>query len=255
MSAADERRAALDFGRETLVRCVDEVEPWAYGRILRTPALDHVWSLNAVIVERPAPELTLDELEAMVIPHHSGGRYGSVVIEDEATAERIEPEARDRGWRVEHELFMALRREPDRTVDTAGVREATEEECLPLLSRWFAEDHAKDGPETLRQLDEYGRREWRARPTRAFVSGDGVAMCKLWSDGGIAQIEDVFTAPEARGQGHARALVTHALYVARESDPRLVFLIADDDAAPKELYARLGFDPLTRLTRVVRESG
>ena len=253
MTPADARTAALDFGRETLMRCVDEAEPWEHGHLIRTPALDQVWSLNGVIVERPAPGLTLTDLEALLDEQFARGRFASVVLEHEATAERIEPDARSAGWRVEHELFMALRRDPDRPTDTSGVREATEEEVRALLSRWFAEDHAKDGPEALRQLDEYGRREWHARPTRAFVSGDGQAMCKLWAEGGIVQVEDVYTAPEARGRGHARTLLSHALTIARGEGPELVFIVADDDDTPKELYARMGFEPIARLTRVVRE--
>jgi GNAT superfamily N-acetyltransferase len=248
----DDRTAALDFGRETLMRCVDEVEPWEYGRIVRTPALDRVWSLNTVLVERPAPGLTFDDLDGLLTEQFGGRRFAGAVFEDEATAERLEPAARERGWKVEHELVMALRRDPDRVVDTSSVREATEAQLMTLLSRWFAEDHAKDGPEMLRQLDEYGRREWKARGGRAFVAGEGQAMCELYSEGGVMQVEGVYTAPEARGRGLARVVVTHALAVARAGDPDLVFLVADADGTPKDLYTRLGFDPLARLTRVVR---
>jgi GNAT superfamily N-acetyltransferase len=122
-----------------------------------------------------------------------------------------------------------------------------------LAERWFAEDFAAQGERVLAQLGEFARREWSARPTRAFVAGDGQAMCKLWSDGTIAQVEDVYTAPEARGAGHARALVTRAIQEARSEPHELVFIVADADDTPKELYARLGFDPLVTVTRVVRE--
>ncbi len=243
---------ALAFMRDTVAGSADEVEPHAWGTLLRTPSLAGVWVLNGLIVEGPRPELTLDDLDALFAERFAGGRYASATLDGEALAARLEPVARERGWKVEHELVMELRREPDRLADTSRVRDGSEEEMLALTDRWFAEDHAADGPETLRQLSEYAAREWRARPTQAFASGDGLAMCKLWSDGTTAQVEDVYTAPEARGGGHARALVTHAVAIAREGGHHLTFIVADADDTPKELYSRLGFDPLHVRTRIVR---
>jgi ribosomal protein S18 acetylase RimI-like enzyme len=243
---------ALAFMRDTVAASADEVVPHAWGTLLRTPSLDTVWALNGLIVDGPRPELTLSELEALFAERFAGGRYASATLDDDELAARLEPAARERGWKVERELVMELRREPDRLADTSRVRDGSEEEVLALTDRWFAEDHAADGAETLRQLSRFAAREWRARPTRAFVSGDGLAMCKLWSDGTTAQVEDVYTAPEARGGGHARALVTHALAVAREGGHDLTFIVADADDTPKELYSRLGFDPLHTRTRIVR---
>jgi GNAT superfamily N-acetyltransferase len=243
----------LAFQRETLSRAADRVEHHPLGYVLVTPSLEAVWSLNALVVERPPPGLTLDGLDAALDEHLAGGRYASAVLHDDALAERLAPEAAERGWKVEREVVMELRREPDRVVDTSGVREATKDEVMALMSSWFAEEHAEHGEETLRQLDEYAEREWRSRPPRAFVTGDGVATCKLRSDGTTAQVEDVYTAPAARGRGHARALLTHAVAVAREAGHEPIFIVADDDGTPKELYARLGFDPLLRATRLVRE--
>jgi GNAT superfamily N-acetyltransferase len=177
------------------------------------------------------------------------------VLHDPATATRLEAEARERGWKVEREIAMVLAREPDRIVETSAVREATKDEVMALMATWFAADHAAQGEAVLRQLDEYAEREWRARPVRAFVTGDARATCKLWSDGRTAQIEDVYTAPEARGRGGARAVVTKALELARGEGHDVIFIVADADDTPKELYARLGFDPLLPATRVVRERG
>jgi hypothetical protein len=47
--------------------------------------------------------------------------------------------------------------------------------------------------------------------------------------------------------------VTHTIGVLKAESLDLVFIVADADATPKELYARLGFDPLHRSTRVVRK--
>lgn len=243
---------AFAFLRDTVAASADEVELHPWGTLLRTPSLDAVWALNGVIVHRPQPDLTLDDVEALFAARF-GGRFASATLHAPSAAERIEREARERGWRVERELVMELRREPDRIADTSGVREGTEAEVRALNDRWFADDFSSQGAEALRQLSEFGAREWHARPTRAFVAGDGKAMCKLWSDGTTAQVEDVYTAAEARGQGHARALVTHAIVEARRGGHDLVFIVADADDTPQGLYRRLGFDPLAPITRVIRE--
>ena len=250
---ADARATVLAFERETLTGSADTVEEHPLGALVLTPSLDAVWSLNALIVAGAPPTLSLDDIEAVFDERFAGHRFASALIHDDATAAGIEREARERGWTVEHEVNMELRREPDRVADTSGVREATKDEVVALMSSWFAEEHAKHGPDVLRQLDEFAEREWRSRPPRAFVSGNGEATCKLWSDGTTAQVEDVYTAPGARGHGHARALVTHAVAVARAEGHELTFIVADDDDTPKELYARLGFDPILRATRVVRK--
>jgi GNAT superfamily N-acetyltransferase len=241
------------FMRETVAASCDTVEPHALGTLLVTPSLSAVYGVNGIIVEGPQPDLALDDLARLFDERFSHGRYASALFWDEPTGARIEEQARERGWKVEHELIMELRRDPDRIVDTSGVREGREDEMRALADRWFAEDFPDVDEEELRQLSEYAGREWHARPARTFVAADGQAMCKLWSDGSIAQVEDVYTAPEARGGGHARALVTRAILEAREGDHELVFIVADADDTPKQLYERLGFDAREVHTRVVRK--
>jgi GNAT superfamily N-acetyltransferase len=208
-----------------------------------------VWSLNSLLYEDPAPALSFEDLGAALDERFPGRRYCSAVFWDEEDGRRMSAAT---SGRVEHELFMALRRDPDRIVDTDGVREGAEAEVIPLIDSWNEEEMADQGPDALRQLSRFARREWRARPSRVLVTDDALATCRVWIEPGIAQIEAVFTAPAARGRGYARKLLTKAIEIAREGDPELIFIIADEDDTPKELYGRLGFDPLARLTRIVR---
>ena len=246
------RDAVLAFARETQSRCADSARPFEHGVVLDSPALDAVWSVNTLIFTAPEPSLSFDDLVALMEERFAGRRYASAVFEDERTGDRMAAAAQAIGWRVDRELYMELRRPPDRVVDTAGVQEGDEEEVLALMRAWNEEELASQGAETLRQLGVFAEREWRARPARIFVAGDASATCRLWEEDGIAQVEAVYTSPAARGRGYARMLLTHALLEARAGDPELVFIVADDDDTPKELYARLGFDPLVRVTRVVR---
>lgn len=102
--------------------------------------------------------------------------------------------------------------------------------------------------EVVRQLSEHRRvlAEAGARFFVAFVGEVAASRCELYPGPGIAQIEDVATLPEHRGRGLARAVVLRALDAARAAGAELVFLHADDEDWPKELYRRLGFDELAR---------
>ena len=248
----DERAVALAFGLETMARCADVVEEWEHGTLLRSPSLDQVWAINTAIAVGPPPDLSFDDVDRL-LDERFPSRFSSAVFEEGEHADRIEAAARERGWRIEHELYMALRRDPDRASDTSAIREGAEDEIRPLMQSWNEEELSDQGPEALEQLTTFVDREWGARPTRALVAGDAEATCRVWAEDGIAQIEAVYTAPQARGRGYARALLARAIEVAREGDPSLVFIIADHDDTPKELYGRIGFDPLVRITRVVRE--
>jgi predicted GNAT family acetyltransferase len=85
-----------------------------------------------------------------------------------------------------------------------------------------------------------------ARFYAAYDSGEIAATCELYSDGSTAQIEAVITLEQHRNKGLGSAVVLAALDVAQSEGHDFVFLIADDDDWPKELYAKLGFDPIGR---------
>ena len=63
---------------------------------------------------------------------------------------------------------------------------------------------------------------------------------------GVAELDDVHTLERFRGRGIARGVVGRAAREARDEGADLVFLIADDADWPKDLYAKLGFDPVGR---------
>jgi RimJ/RimL family protein N-acetyltransferase/predicted GNAT family acetyltransferase len=147
------------------------------------------------------------------------------------------------GWTTELHVVMAAQREPDRRVDTRGVREVPFEAVVPLRRELTTADYGATD-ELARQLDELKRRVAAAVPTRYFVAYAGdepAAYCELRSDGRVAQIEDVNTLPRFRGRGLGRAIVQHALDAGRRSSA-LVFLDAVADDWPRQLYAKLGFD-------------
>jgi predicted GNAT family acetyltransferase len=110
--------------------------------------------------------------------------------------------------------------------------------------------------DVVRQLVEMRTALAGAVPAARFFVGavDGVdaAVTTLYSDGATAQVEDVATLRDHRRRGLARAAVSAAIDAAVEMGHRFVFIVADDDDWPKELYGRLGFDPVGRAWSLTR---
>ncbi len=61
--------------------------------------------------------------------------------------------------------------------------------------------------------------------------------------GGTGMVEDLFTHPDLRNRGLARALIHHCVADARARGAGPVLIGAGPDDTPKQLYARLGFRP------------
>jgi GNAT superfamily N-acetyltransferase len=236
---------ALEFQRRTTERIADSFYPIDSGFVARSPSIPEVWSGNHVHITRP---VSFDRLVSLADEHLSELPYRQVSLDDDATGRDLEESLQEAGWRLEREVVMELRRPADHTVDTSMVFEAGEDEMLALMERWHLDGLSHVSENGLRQLKEWGRRENRTWGDRSFaVAGDDgrlAAITKLRIAGDIAQVEDVFTAPEARGRGYGRAVVSHAVNEARHGGHNLIFIVADDNDWPKHLYEKLGFDPI-----------
>ncbi|HZU61505.1 MAG TPA: GNAT family N-acetyltransferase [Solirubrobacteraceae bacterium] len=237
----------LEFQRRSIELCAEEVHEIEEGWVVRTPALPEVWSLNHLrLVTEVTPDRTIELCQA----HLGGTGFHHVIVEHEAAALRLGQALPRAGWEVDVELHSVLAHDPDRDTDTSLVVEPEEEEALGLVRRWLAEDETLHlDREGLRQVVESDRLTWRARQARRLgvrePDGRLVGLTLVFSDGPVAQVETVYVIPEARGRGYARALVTRAAGLAR-GEHELTFIVADDNDWPKELYARLGFDPVGR---------
>jgi ribosomal protein S18 acetylase RimI-like enzyme len=86
----------------------------------------------------------------------------------------------------------------------------------------------------------------------AIVDGEPVSWADLYLADGVAQVEDVATLEAYRNRGLASAVVTAAVRAAEEAGAELIFLVADEDDWPKELYVRLGFEAIGRVHDFVR---
>ena len=246
ITGADPVPRVLAFLRANLARTADELRPIEAGCVVSSPSLPAVWSVNHVRVALP---LGFESVVELADQQMQRCRYLQVVLENQVTGPGLEDAFRAASWRTERELLMVVAAAPDREVDTSIVTDATEDEVAGVMERWYGEDELDS--RALAQLVEFSRRESRACGDRLLGvrSSDGqlVAISKLRGDGRTAQVEDVYTVPEARGRGFGRALVTRAVELARDAGHDLILINADDNDWPKKLYARIGFRPLARL--------
>lgn len=81
--------------------------------------------------------------------------------------------------------------------------------------------------------------------------GEAVAATSLLFHAGVAGIYGVATVPAARRRGIARALVLHAIEVARQEGYHIAVLSPTDMSAG--IYSRLGFREYTRIWHYTRE--
>jgi ribosomal protein S18 acetylase RimI-like enzyme len=77
-------------------------------------------------------------------------------------------------------------------------------------------------------------------------AGVGVAVVRLqpslWSTGQEAYLAELYVAPDRRGQGFGRELLTEALRVAQERGADYVFLVtSEDDQRAQRVYETAGF--------------
>jgi GNAT superfamily N-acetyltransferase len=219
--------------------------PHPLGEAFFDDALPRVWVLNQLSVDGPTDASgligALEELYGH-LPHRRA------FVESEAVGERLAPDLRAAGWLVERDVFMVLRRERDRAADPGLAREVDEPTIRAVEARTIAEEPYGE-PAVIEQLLASRAAFGRAGRARYFVAAsEGVDACHttLYSDGVVAQVEDVGTLKALRGRGLARAACSAAVDAAIAAGHELVFLVADDEDWPKRLYAKLGFDPVGR---------
>jgi ribosomal protein S18 acetylase RimI-like enzyme len=205
------------------------------------------WDGNFLRVDRFA-DATLDALLDEVDRRFATFDHREIVVLDDEHGARLAAGFRDAGWEVGPLLLMTARR-PSERASTVPIETWTFEQIRPLLVEGNLE--AVDGmTREDAEMDAAIRRVFEERTGARFfvglIDGRPAGYCELYVHDGVAELDNVHTLVRARGRGVASALVHHAVEEARAAGADLVFLIADDADWPKELYAKLGFDPLGR---------
>jgi ribosomal protein S18 acetylase RimI-like enzyme len=217
--------------------------PHALGEAFFHEGLPVVWVLNQLVVDAPCDA---EELVAALDDLYGGFAHRRALVERPEVGERLAPELRRAGWLVARDVFMVLRRERDRAPERGLAREVDGPTLRAVEARTIAEE-PYGTPDVVHELLASRAAFGAAGRARYFAgASDGVdaAHATLYSDGTIAQVEDVGTMTAFRRRGLARAVCTAAVDAALAAGHELVFIVADDEDWPKELYAKLGFDPV-----------
>lgn len=240
----DERVRAFEF--LTLADMAGTVvEPSPFGTVVRCPELPLRQDSNYILVDRtdaPAAELA-QEIRRLALR--------AVFVREEETGERLAVEFDALGWKTHRGLLMAHHRSPERTAASTIVTEV-DETALRALRRQAIVSASWGSPELAEQILEAKARIGSRMTARFFavlVDEEAVAGTDLYLHEGVGQIEDVFTDERHRRRGYASALVLRALDKAHQAGAAFVFLAADAEDWPRQLYERLGFDAIGHYTK------
>jgi GNAT superfamily N-acetyltransferase len=240
---------ALAFVRATRVRAAQQRIEHPLGVQVLDDRTPRAYVMNALHTDAPMDAAVdteslvgvLDELQHALA-------HRTVFVADAQAGEHLASGFRDRGWLVERTVYMALGRDRDRPAVPGAAREVYEDELRAVENAVIREQGPGFDEEVVEQLMVARGRLCAAVPEVRFFLGvhDGVAAstASLYSDGTIAQVEDVGTLKAHRNRGLSRAAVGAAIDAAVAAGHELIFVIADEDDWPKELYTKLGFDPV-----------
>jgi len=247
---ADALAAALEFKRAQLMKAVEQVEPIedVDGALaLFTPSLPRVWELNLILAPQAADPDTIERLMAAAerLQQANGHLHRKLRLSRPGPASGLRALATAAGWTFDRELVMVRRRPPDKEpARQVQVREISADEIAPAENEFLMSEPDSPDAEVRRQLIAQHER-WALGATAArrigVVEDEGVvAWCRVYDDNGVTEIDAVGVLPDRRGEGLGRALLEGA--IASVPNDRLLFLCADAEDWPKDLYGKLGFD-------------
>jgi GNAT superfamily N-acetyltransferase len=226
----------------------DVIEPWAHGTVVRATRYPSYWDYNVVRVEE-VPKLSVEELVAFADRALAGLAHRRVDFEQAAAAEPLRAGLEDLGWMTERLVWM--RHEgPAPPGPAIPVERVPHEAVDDLRVAWHGEDFP-DNPlgDHLAEAREVALLR-ESEVLAVMDAGRPVAYAQLVLQGGSTEIEQVYVHADHRGKGLGTALTSAAISAARDVED--LWIVADDEGRPKQLYARLGFRPAWTAIQALR---
>jgi GNAT superfamily N-acetyltransferase len=217
----------------------DVLEPWAHGTVVRATRYPSYFAFNVVRVEDD-PAMSVEALAAFADEALAGLAHRCVDFDLVAAAEPLRAGFEAKGWKALRLLWMRHETPPPPAPDMR-VAEVPYDAVHDLRVAWHLEDFPDQDPaEYHAQAREVAQRR-HVQVLAVREGGTPVAFAQLERDGTAAEITQVYVHPEHRGGGRGTAMTRAAIEAA--GDVRDLWITADDDDRPKQLYARLGFRP------------
>jgi GNAT superfamily N-acetyltransferase len=230
-------------------RVCDVLEPWTHGTVARATRYPSYYDFNVVRVEAD-PGMSVPALAAFADEALAGLAHRRVDFDDAGAATTLRGGFAADGWRALRLLWMRHETPPPPAAD-AAVEEVPYEAVHDLRVAWLREKGFGE-----RDADDYHAQSREvallrdAQVLAIHAAGRPVAFAQLERDGAAAEITQVYVHPEHRGDGRGTAMTRAA--IAAAGDVRDLWIAADDEGRPKQLYARLGFRPAATTMEFLR---
>ncbi len=239
--ASDPAAKSRAWRDATQAAVCDVLRPWAHGTIARATRYPDYWDLNVVRVEDD-PAMSVDGLTALADEALAGLGHRRLDFDLPSAAEPLRAEFEASGWRATRLVWMrhegtppAAPQIPVETVSFDAVQE--------LRAAWHQEDFPGHDPGRYPDQARAVAQLRDAQVLTASAGGVPVGFAQLERHGSAAEITEVYVGPPHRGAGRGTALTRAAVAAAIEAGVEDLWICAEDEGRPKQLYSRLGFRP------------
>ncbi len=218
-------------------RICEEVRPFSHGTVFRSPRRPDYWEYNCIRLDRP---IEAGEMVAAADRELFGcaHRFAEWIIPMPNVVVR---ELRERGW-IAAPLIVLLHDGRAIPESRAEFVEVDYNVVRALRDIWHREDFGEH-TETdsfhaqAREVAELAD----VRVIAAVEEGRPIGFAQVETHDGGSEISQVFVHPERRGAGIGSALTARAIRIGADTAPD-VWICAERDDRPRQLYERLGFE-------------
>jgi ribosomal protein S18 acetylase RimI-like enzyme len=236
---SDALARARDWHHAGHAAVCDVLEPWAHGTVVRATRYPSYYDYNVVRVEDD-PGWGIDALASFADEALAALAHRRLDFELIESAEPLRPGLEQGGW-VTLRLLWMLHEGARPAFADDRIEQVSYDAVNDLRVAWHREDFpGQDAGDYFSEAREVA--ELRAATVLAMMEGGlPVAFTQLVHDGRRAEITQVYVHPDHRGAGRGTAITCAAIAAAGARDE--LWICADDEDRPKNLYARLGFRP------------
>jgi ribosomal protein S18 acetylase RimI-like enzyme len=234
---ADSADRARRWRNATQAAVCDVSVPWAHGTVVKATRYPSYYDYNVVRVEE-SPEISVEELIEVADEALAGLAHRRVDFDVVDAAGPLRSGFEARGWEATSLWWMRHER-PLPPGAAIAVEEVDYDAVRDLRRTWHGEDFpGHDLGEHEREAREVALAR-EAQVLAVSEAGTPVAFAQLERGDASAEITQVYVHPDHRGKGRGTALTAAAVTAAGEVQD--LWIVADAEDRPKQLYSRLGF--------------
>lgn len=242
---------ALAWTRGRQERICDDIKPWEHGIVYRASHYSRYFDFNVMRVEND-PAMTVPELIGAADLALPGLEHRRIDFDSAQVAEPLRAEFQAHGFQSTRLVWMHFEGQRPAQAEIP-VTPVPYDAVSALRIAWHREDFpgGDDDSAFLAQAREVRL----SLGTRVLAVHDhshpvAFAALDLGDDETELEIGALYVLPEYRGHGHGTALTQAAIVAAGQVEH--LWICADDEDRPKQLYARLGFRSVLTTTQFLR---